>query len=422
VRCPKCGYSNDPEFRFCGMCGAPLARQQEEPVRQKSPPVPPPPPAPENKTPRSSPLPGFSVLADDDEDDLWPSDDPPGPRKTSAQPARSDDSLFTRRDSAFKPPVEDTRFATRESVAKAKSEDISYPLRESYKKPREEYSAVSGPSFLGLDPIPSSEPAPQYLLEDDEPSGHGRLFVGILLLLAVGGGLFWQWQREGYPWNPSPKQSASSISAPGDTATSAPSTPGSSSDATPTPSSSTPAASTPQPDATTAQENKATPPSDLAKEDKPEEKAAEAAPAPSRETEGKPEAKAPKPTATPAKLLRRDDRASAPAPNPADLPDPSEALFIEGQKYLYGSGVLEDCNRARTKLMAAANQSNVKAQSTVATMYATGHCMPRNLPMAYHWFAIALHKDRDNTRLQRDLEMLWNQMTPEEKQMAIKTR
>jgi len=42
--------------------------------------------------------------------------------------------------------------------------------------------------------------------------------------------------------------------------------------------------------------------------------------------------------------------------------------------------------------------------------------------MAYHWFAVALHKDRDNTRLQRDLEMLWNQMTPEEKQMAIKSR
>ena len=55
-------------------------------------------------------------------------------------------------------------------------------------------------------------------------------------------------------------------------------------------------------------------------------------------------------------------------------------------------------------------------------MYATGHCLPRNLPMAYHWFAVALHKDRDNTRLQRDLEMLWNQMTPEEKQMAIKSR
>ena len=122
------------------------------------------------------------------------------------------------------------------------------------------------------------------------------------------------------------------------------------------------------------------------------------------------------------KNARPGVRTPAAAPDPADLPDPSEALFLDGQKYLYGSGVPEDCNRARTKLMAAANQSNVKAQSTVATMYATGHCMPRNLPLAYRWFAMALHQDRDNSRLQRDLEMLWNQMTAEEKQIAIKTR
>ena len=417
VHCPKCGYSNDLEFRFCGMCGAPLGRQQEEPVRQKAVPAPPPPPAPEKKTPRPSPLPSFSVMADDGEDDVWPSDDTP--RKTAPLP-RVEDSLFSRRENIAKP-ADDTGFVAWDRAAKSKSEDISYPLKESYKKPKEEYSAVSGPSFLGLDPAPSPESAPQYLLEDDEPRGHGRLFVGILLLLAVGGGLFWQWQREGYPWNPSPKQTASSTSAPGDAAAPAPSMPGSTSDATPAPPSSTPNASGPQLDAATP-ENKTTSPPEGAKEDASEEKTVEAAPAPSRAAEGKPEEKGPKPTAVPTKLPRREVRAAAPTPEAADLPDPTEALFIEGQKYLYGSGVLEDCNRARTKLMAAANQSNVKAQSTVATMYATGHCLPRNLPMAYHWFAVALHKDRDNTRLQRDLEMLWNQMTPEEKQMAIKSR
>ena len=206
VHCPKCGYSNDLEFRFCGMCGAPLGRKPEEPARQKAVPAPPPPPAPEKKTPRPSPLPSFSVMADDGEDDVWPSDDTP--RKTAPLP-RVDDSLFSRRENIAKP-ADDTGFVAWDRAAKSKSEDISYPLKESYKKPKEEYSAVSGPSFLGLDPAPSSESAPQYLLEDDEPRGHGRLFVGILLLLAVGGGLFWQWQREGYPWNPSPKQSASS--------------------------------------------------------------------------------------------------------------------------------------------------------------------------------------------------------------------
>jgi TPR repeat protein len=127
-------------------------------------------------------------------------------------------------------------------------------------------------------------------------------------------------------------------------------------------------------------------------------------------------AKAPVPTVPAA---RKPVREAAPQ---VETPDPSEALFSDGQRYLYGTGVPENCTLARTKLMAAANQSNPRAQSTVATMYATGHCLPRNLPSAYHWFAQALHKERDNMRLQRDLEMLWNQMTPEEKQVALKSR
>ena len=200
--------------------------------------------------------------------------------------------------------------------------------------------------------------------------------------------------------------------------TSAPSMPGSTSDATPAPSIPPRRVLHPM---TTPPENKATSPPEGAKEDASGEKTVEAAPAPSRAAEDKPEEKGPKPTAVPTKLPRREVRAAAPTPEAADLPDPSEALFIEGQKYLYGSGVLEDCNRARTKLISAANQSNVKAQSTVATMYATGHCS-RNLPMAYHWFAVALHKDRDNTRLQRDLEMLWEPDDAGRKQMAIKSR
>lgn len=355
IRCPNCGYSNDPEFRFCGMCGAPVNRSNDEPIRQRPMAAQPP---PERTAARPAKPTSNFAASSAAEDDVWPIDvDTPLPRRESAQ--------------------------------------------------KQAYVSVSGPSFLGLDPIASSsEPAPQYLLDDDEPTGHGRLWVGIAFLLAVGGGLFWQWQREGYPWNPAPKPIASSVSGgSGDTAAATPSSAGSSPEATP------PASSPP--------ENKAgTQPTEPAKEDKPPDRSAESV---SLTQEDKPEPQ-PAKLVAPMKNARPGVRTPAAAPDPADLPDPSEALFLDGQKYLYGSGVPEDCNRARTKLMAAANQSNVKAQSTVATMYATGHCMPRNLPLAYRWFAMALHQDRDNSRLQRDLEMLWNQMTAEEKQIAIKTR
>src|SRR2546429_534417 len=40
------------------------------------------------------------------------------------------------------------------------------------------------------------------------------------------------------------------------------------------------------------------------------------------------------------------------------------------------------------------------------------------IPTAYKWFARALHQDPANDRVQRDLEVLWKQMTPDERQIA----
>jgi TPR repeat protein len=55
-------------------------------------------------------------------------------------------------------------------------------------------------------------------------------------------------------------------------------------------------------------------------------------------------------------------------------------------------------------------------------MYATGHCVPRDPALAYRWFAKALHEDPNNGRLKRDLEVLWNQMSADEKQMAMRSQ
>jgi hypothetical protein len=54
-------------------------------------------------------------------------------------------------------------------------------------------------------------------------------------------------------------------------------------------------------------------------------------------------------------------------------------------------------------------------------MYATGHCASRDLPTAYRWFARALHNDPSNVRLERDLQMVWNQMTPGERSLATRS-
>ena len=78
------------------------------------------------------------------------------------------------------------------------------------------------------------------------------------------------------------------------------------------------------------------------------------------------------------------------------------------------------CFDAQADLQAAAEQGNAKADSVLGTMYATGHCVSRDLPLAYRWFAKALQQDPSNARLQRDLQVLWNQMTAAERQIAMR--
>ena len=101
ARCTQCGHDNNPEYRFCGVCGAPL---------------------------------------------------PPG--VPMHEPAREQE--------------------------------------------RGRVSPVGGPSFLGLGDDRTSDL--DYLLEEEPPRGHGRMYLALLLLVLSAGLLAWHWQRDGYPW------------------------------------------------------------------------------------------------------------------------------------------------------------------------------------------------------------------------------
>jgi hypothetical protein len=105
-----------------------------------------------------------------------------------------------------------------------------------------------------------------------------------------------------------------------------------------------------------------------------------------------------------------------PKPTPAKPLDP----VTEAERYIYGRGARQDCDRGLHLLKPAAEQSNPKAMVSLGVLYTTGTCTPRDLPTAYRWFALALHKEPDNQALQGDLQKLWSQMTPPERQLAIK--
>ena len=294
---------------------------------------------------------------------------------------------------------------------------------------------------------PASAPARNldYLLED-EPEDHGhhrRMYLALVLLAIAGVVLLWQFSRgRELGLQPSavkaqPEAVPATGSAPVATAATADSVPSvkdqsSKNDAQtlePAKASEHETASSPPPGKQApvlkADEKPAVPTADQAQQpDTPDKPAPQPAteqistkdagtdPAPaslSKTNSAKPVAA--KPVAPP----RAASAAPQAAPGSAD-----ETLVASGEKYLYGNGVAENCALAQKNLRAAAQHSNARAQSILGTMYATGHCVDRDLPMAYRWFAKALHQDPANNRIQRDLEVLWRQMTADERQLAIR--
>jgi TPR repeat protein len=68
----------------------------------------------------------------------------------------------------------------------------------------------------------------------------------------------------------------------------------------------------------------------------------------------------------------------------------------------------------------AADHSNPKAMITMGALYATGHCLSRDLPTAYRFFALALRGDPENAANRENTERVWKQMTAEERKQAIR--
>lgn len=335
-------------------------------------------------------------------------------------------------------------------------------------------SSISGPSFLGLnDPSPSRN-APRkraslsidphsapgsnldYLLDEEEPTHHWGIGKILLILIALGlaaGFGYLRFKNQGLAWlNPSKKPSAvaQNSAAPDTTTTPSPS-PGSTADSQPSPQPSAAAPAQPQPTAaapsnppssTTATPAPATTapptpaPSDASRpndagaetsSDKPavpadaDKTASPAAPVDKDSSPPKDAAPDNPPVATkPVEKPKPVPKAPAPKPSAASRPVAAYDPVAEAQKYLYGRGAPQDCDRGLRLLRPAANQAQPKAMIEMGALYSAGLCTPHDLPTAYRWFAMALRKDPENTAVQADLQKLWGEMTQPERQLAIK--
>ena len=399
MRCGRCGNENNEGNRFCGMCGAAMAGTQ----------------------------PAVSVGA-------------------GATPEKRAEAGNNR-------PFADPRVPAR-ALNEVTAPSAPPVVRRSGASP------ISGPSFLGLNDPPhgpsaghdsrGSSSSVDYLLEDDEEPrrGWGKLIAVVIALLLAGGFGYLRWKQGGFDWllhDKRPAQSAGTSPSGADS--------GSTSGATASPDAGSPAATPgPTPNAATpdagpsgapaapatgtggnvagggdAGGQQAAPPSGGASESTPPQNPA----APSGSTAKPPEDAAAQTADSEAGDAAADTEAPAknpkaevsgktkgrePKPTPATPADPTS----EAARYIYGRGVRQDCDHGLRLLTRAAATSNAKAMIELGTLYSIGTCAPRDLPTAYRWFALALHKEPDNQALQDDLQKLWGQMTQPERQLAIK--
>jgi hypothetical protein len=287
-------------------------------------------------------------------------------------------------------------------------------------------SVGAAPSFLGLSDEPTSSSSVTYLLEDELSTSHWGRTVVLILFLAALGAAAWYWRAPLRAY-----VTARLAQEPSNNQAEAPVPP-----AAPNPSSASeaapeiPNASAPsdKPE-TSVSDLPASPPLSAA----PPAASAATLPSPTPPVEAAPSASKTDQTAVSQAPTAHNEVPRAESqipkstePQVVEKPSPvhfnGDQLEAEGEKYLYGTGVPVNCDRAQKDLFAAAGQSNTKAYSVLGTMYATGHCTSRDLPLAYHWFAKALHEDPANTRLQRDLQVLWDQMSADERQIAMSTK
>jgi len=389
MRCSRCGNDNPAENRFCGMCGATLL----------TPIVPPGTVVPETQTQRAASA-GTAI----------PSAVIPSPVVTA--PPRPQET--------------------------ARAQEVPRP---SPPPPRE--PSVSGPSFLGLnDPPPrtraslhvdphhaGSSANLDYLLDDEEHpkrGGAGRaLFVIALLAIVVGFG-YLRFRNNGFQWSKSDNKPSAPEQTPADPNANPPgaSAPTTTPEQTPSPTQPTVKATQPAPANTGAEANlPAAAPStaapakgedpnaapdnsgDNGDDNAPEENSQPAAPAKAAKVE------APKPTLT---------KPAAAKPSPVAKPARTTDTVAEAQRYLYGKGAPQNCDRGLQLLKPEANKANPKAMIEMGALYSAGLCTPRDLPTAYRWFAQALRKDPENQAVQTDLQKLWGEMTQPERQLAIK--
>jgi zinc ribbon protein len=395
VICPNCGENNSANFRYCGMCGTSL-----EPRRPAG-----------------------------------------APRTVSSEAPRASqyDAPQNEADRTVAQTTVRANATVRESTASASPSflGLNQPFTDGHGSGSTDGGSANE-SFSGLDSF--FEP------EDSGVSARGVILL-LVLLAVLGAGGWWAYSHYNgvkSAGSGNDSQPAAQTSPADQTPAQPPSSSGtdassSAGNTNPSAASSSPIASTPSPNVRTpansamsqppvappVESAKSTPPPKVEQaEPKAESNKAESNSEGNGDQNPSASRKPARENVRPQKIARAEAKPAARAPA-AVIPvtgDKGDAEYKRGEAYLYGRGMPENCAEAIKNLKEASARQNAKARSTFGTMYATGHCVPRDLPTSYSWFAQALRVDPNNQILEKDLTAVWNQMTPPERQIVARNK
>jgi hypothetical protein len=308
---------------------------------------------------------------------------------------------------------------------------------------------ITGPSFLGLSDEPSfSAHDSSYLLEEDEPrKSSWRAWVAVAVLAIFGFLIYKQWnairdgaaavaaQATGNGDQPSEHQKPSpqppaAVSSASETQPTTDAMTGSSQ--TEMAQNTSPASAAeqqqnsvdkPEHDRATSsseadkQASNSAPDDKVASESTSSSQASDSAEAPTASDESAAADSAPDiPTEEPA-TAKAPAKAETKRATPSTATEPhfNNAPVDQAERYLSGRGVAQDCSRAISLLRSSAREGNPRAQVKLGALYATGQCVTQDRAAAYQWLLRAHETQPNNSYLQRTMNSLWTNMTPEER-------
>lgn len=274
---------------------------------------------------------------------------------------------------------------------------------------RADKSGIHGPSFLGLSD--ESEEDGSYLMEDEQSSGSGLRKLVLLVILAAIVGLIFVQYRSSLHANPKaapPPQPSPSVAPQGQ--------------AQPQPSTAPPAV----PDQSQMKSGSGSQPAAQSSSPATADPAQDPAPA-SQAPPDKSEAL--DPPINPTTVAERtpdppttDNKQESAASKTFDAPVPAEQkpspLLVRAQQFIHGQGVEQNCDQGLLYLRAAAQKNEPAAAVQMGALYASGRCVHQDRVMAYRWFNSAHELEPANQWIQRNMDVLWGQMSDQERRLA----